>query len=100
MSDDKTQVAVQQWSDEIIRQIAMDIGKEVVAHIEWAYPDACRAVAWESAKISIRNACHNALIASINAASEGRIEPLMASRAKHRRAMRRSFSKRSGGEDE
>lgn len=78
------------WSEELIRKIAMDVGKEVVAYIEHAYPEAFDGVrSPKSFKLSIRNATYNSLMSSIKAAREGRIDELMASRDRHRREMRR-----------
>jgi hypothetical protein len=77
------------FTDDLIRRIAMDIGKEVVAHIEHAYPDMFRAVAANSAKLSIRNATYSAVYAAVRAADEGRIEEALKAHDEHRRKMRR-----------
>lgn len=76
-------------TDAVIRRIAMDVGKQVVEHIEWMYPEMTKAVAWKSARLSIRNCTHNAIMAAVNAADEGRHEDAMAANDKHRRFMRK-----------
>lgn len=74
---------------EAIRRIAMDVGKDVVEHIEHAYPEMTKAVAWKSARLSIRNATHNAIMAAVNAADEGKHDEAIARNETHRRKMRR-----------
>lgn len=77
-------------TEEIIRRIAMDVGKQVVEHIEWAHQDLVKgAKSWESARLSIRNATYNAVMAAVKAADEGRHEQAMAANDKHRRTMRK-----------
>jgi hypothetical protein len=73
------------FTDEIIRRIAMEIGKEVVAHIEHGYPQMIAA--YPNAKISIRNATYNAVMMHIRAADEGRTDALIQSQEAHRRKM-------------
>lgn len=72
----------------LVRQIAMDVGKQVVAHIEWAYPDMFKVVA-KTAKLSIRNATYNAVMAAVEAADKGRAEQAIEENSKHRRTMRK-----------
>jgi hypothetical protein len=77
-------------SMEIVRKIAMDVGKEVVAHIEHAHPEMFKAVRSEkNTKLSIRNATHNAIMAAVNAADEGRDLQWIEGSEAHRRKMRR-----------
>ena len=87
--------ATVEFSDALVRQIAMDVGKQVVAHIEYAYPDACRAVAWKSARPSIRNCTHNAIMEAVKAANHGEVEPMLERHDGHRRTMRK-YSKAAG----
>lgn len=75
-------------SDDLIKQIAMDIGKQVVAHIEQAYPAMFEAVS-ENAKLSVRNATYNAIMAAGEAFSQGLSERRLAENDKHRRTMRK-----------
>jgi hypothetical protein len=76
-------------TDDIICRIAMDVGKEVVEHIEHAYPEMTKVVAWKSARVSIRNSTHNAIMAAVRAADEGRHDEAIERNEKHRREMRR-----------
>lgn len=75
-------------TDDAIRKIAMDVGKQVVAHIEWAYPEMF-ATAPKSAKMSIRNATYNAIIAAVNAADKGQDVQQIATNEAHRKEIRR-----------
>lgn len=80
-----------------VRKIAMDVGKQVVAHIENSHSEMFSTVASvKSTKLSIRNATYNAIMAAVNAADEGRDEQQIASNEAHRRKMRRI---RKVGED-
>lgn len=80
--------AAVEFTDAIVRQIAMDVGKQVVDHIEHAYPAMCDAVAWKSARLSIRNCTHNAIMEAVKAANHGEVEPMLERHDVHRRAMR------------
>lgn len=76
-------------TEELVRRIAMDVGKEVVHHIETMYPDMAKAVAWKSARLSIRNCTYNAIMAAVNAADIGRAEQSIEANKKHRRTVNR-----------
>lgn len=78
-----------EFSEAIVRQIAMDVGKQVVDHIEHAYPRMCDAVAWHSARTSIRNTTYNAVMEAVNSANKGEIEPMLGRHDQHRRTMRK-----------
>jgi hypothetical protein len=76
-------------TDEIIRRIAMDVGKQVVEHIEWAHSDMVKAArSWKSSRLSIRNCVHNSIMSAVQAADEGRYEEWIANNDEHRRKMR------------
>ena len=76
-------------TDDIVRRIAMDVGKQVVEHIEWAHSDMVRAAgSWQSSRLSIRNCVHNNIMGAVAAADEGRYEEWIAGNDSHRRAMR------------
>jgi len=77
-------------TDEAIRKIAMEVGKQVVEHIERMHPEmAAAARSWKSSRLSIRNCTHNAIIAAVNAADRGRDESFIAENERHRRVLRR-----------
>lgn len=92
-----------EFSEALIRQIAMDVGKDVVAHIEHAYPQMLQAVSAKSASLSIRNTAYNAIMAAVRAADQGQVEVMLERNSKHRRTMRRlrkEAGMQSFGEDE
>lgn len=73
-----------------IYDLAMDIGKQVVEHIELMHQDMVKGSrSWKSARLSIRNATANAVLAAVDAADKGRDRQALESNAKHRRTMRR-----------
>jgi hypothetical protein len=73
-----------------IRRIAMDVGKQVVEHIEHAHSEMTRAVSsWKSSRLSIRNATYNAIMAAVEAADKGRDQESIADNDRHRRVMRK-----------
>lgn len=67
----------------------MDVGKQVVEHIESMYPGCCDAVAWNSARLSIRNCTHNAIMEAVRAADRGEIESMIERHDKLRRDLRK-----------
>lgn len=76
-------------TDDAIRKIAMEVGKQVAHHIETMYPAMTQSVAWKSAKLSIRNTTHNAIIAAVNAADQGQDRQMIKSNERHRRVINR-----------
>lgn len=72
------------WSDEIIRQVAMDIGKETVAYVEVMYPAAIEATS-STFKLSLRNHIYNEIMAAIQISDEGQIIARLHDRKKFRR---------------
>ena len=76
-------------TDEAIRKIAMEVGKQVVEHIESMHPDiVAGARSWKSARLSIRNCTHNAIIAAVNAADRGQDEKFITDNELHRRTLK------------
>ncbi len=72
------------WSKELIKEIAMDIGKEVVAYIEVMYPQAIKSTS-STFKLSVRNCIHNQIMAAIEVNDEGQIRARLKDRKKFRR---------------
>ena len=72
------------WSKELIKEIAMDIGKEVVAYIDVQYPEAVKATS-STFKLSVRNCIYNQIMAAIEVNDAGQIEARLRDRKKHRR---------------
>jgi hypothetical protein len=85
-------LVTQPWTDALIRQIAMDIGKEVVHHIEIMYPAAISACP-STFKISVRNCVHNEIMAAIRVNDEGQIIARLDRRKKHRRDIKAAYKK-------
>lgn len=50
---------------DLIKAIAMDIGKQVAHHIETMYPEAVRAAS-STFLLSVRNTTHNEIMAAID----------------------------------
>ncbi len=68
----------------LIREIAMDIGKSTVEHIELGYPAALEAVA-KTARISIRNHVHNEIMSALDTTDVDAIKARIAERKLDRR---------------
>jgi hypothetical protein len=68
----------------LVKEIAMDIGKEVVAYIEVMYPKAIEATS-STFKLSVRNCIFNQIMAAIQVTDEGKIKARLKDRKKFRR---------------
>lgn len=79
-------------SKDVIRQIAMDIGKQVASHIETMYPLAVAATS-KSMLLSVRNTVHNEIMAALDTIDEAEILARLDRRKKHRREMRAAYRK-------
>lgn len=75
-------------SADLIDRIAREIALEVAAHIETYYPDACRAVAWESCKRSIQGVIRNEIASAGRATEAGEAEAWLARTRRTRRQSR------------
>lgn len=80
------------WSKELVKEIAMDIGKEVVAYIEVMYPQAVASTS-STFKLSVRNCIHNQIMAAIEVTDEGQIRIRLQDRKKWRREWTASYRK-------
>lgn len=76
--------AAMPWSKELIKAIAMDIGKEVVAYVEVQYPEAIKASS-STFKLSLRNCIYNQIMAAIEVNDAGEIAARLETRKKFRR---------------
>lgn len=83
------------WSKELVRAIAMDIGKAVVHHIETMYPKAIEAFP-STFKLSVRNTVHNEIMAAIVVTDEGEISIRLRERKEHRRKIKAAYKKIRG----
>lgn len=68
----------------------MDIGKEVVSHIEIMYPAAFSQLPG-SGKISIRNCIHNQIMAALDTVDVNEIRARLDRRRAHRRAQLKAY---------
>lgn len=75
-------------SRDIIKEIAMDVGKEVAHHIERMYPEAVAATA-STFLLSVRNTTYNAIMAAIDVTDEDAIRERLKRNATHRREINR-----------
>jgi CRISPR/Cas system Type II protein with McrA/HNH and RuvC-like nuclease domain len=69
---------------ELVKQIAMDIGKEVVAHIRVMYPEAAKALG-KSGQLSVRNCTHNEIMEALSTTDADEIVARIARRKSERR---------------
>lgn len=81
--------AIVDFSEALVRQIAMDVGKQVAFHIETQYPAMLDAVAAKSAALSIRNTAYNAIMEAVKAANQGQVEQMLKRHNEHRRTIRK-----------
>lgn len=51
--------------DSVIREIAKDVGKEVILHIETVHPEMFKAVRVRAAKLSIKTCIYNEIIEAV-----------------------------------
>lgn len=80
------------WSKELVRAIAMDIGKAVVHHIETMYPKAIEACP-STFKLSVRNCVHNEIMAAVQVTDAGEISIRLHERKAHRRKIKAAYRK-------
>lgn len=74
------------WSKELVKAIAMDIGKEIAAYIEVMYPKAVEATS-STFLLSVRNSIYNEIMAAIEVNDAGQIT----ARIKDRKDFRRKW---------
>ena len=92
MSDDRTNLPAipaqppAPLSRDIIKEIALDIGKEVATHIEVMYPKAVEATT-KNMLLSVRNCIYNEIMAALETVDENDIRR----RLEERRAFRRKY---------
>jgi len=61
-------------SDDLVDRIAKEIAAQVADHIETMYPEAAKAVAWNSAKRSIQGVVRNGVASAGRATENGTAE--------------------------
>ena len=70
--------------EDVVDLVAKEVAAQVKEHIEAMYPDAARAVAWNSASRSIQGVVRNTMKAAGDAAEQGRFEEWL-ERTRHNR---------------
>jgi hypothetical protein len=75
---------------DIVREIALDIGKEVAAHIETMYPKAVEA-ATPNMLLSVRICVFNQIIEALDVIDEEEIRSRLEQRRKFRRKIRAAY---------
>lgn len=79
-------------SPDIIKNIAMDIGKEVVAYVEVMYPEAISSTS-STFKLSLRNTVYNEIMGALKTTDEDEIKARLAERKTFRRWWTAAFRK-------
>jgi hypothetical protein len=79
-------------SRDIIKEIALDIGKEVAAHIETMYPKAVEAAS-STFLLSVRNCTYNQIMAALETIDEDAIRQRLEDRKRFRRQHRAVYRK-------
>lgn len=72
---------------DLLKSLAMDIGKEVASYIERQYPEAVEATS-STFLLSVRNCIHNEIVATLGLSSVGEIEQRLERRKRERRQLR------------
>lgn len=81
----RTQITVEpDRAKALVKAIAMDIGKEVVAYVEVQYPEAIKATS-STFKLSLRNCIYNQIMAALDTTEENAIIARLQERRKWRR---------------
>lgn len=80
------------WSRELVKEIAMDIGKEVAAYIEVMYPNAVKATS-STFLLSVRNSIYNEIMAAIEVNDAGQITVRIKDRKNFRRKWKAAYKK-------
>lgn len=75
---------------ELIKRIAMDIGKSAVSHLRVMYPRAYEALP-SSGRLSLRNTIHNEIMAALDVMDADEIESRLKSRATFRRKQHKIY---------
>jgi hypothetical protein len=74
-----------------IKRLAMDVGKEVVAYVEYMYPASLKAVNEQSMKLSLRNCVYNQIIEAMRIAESGDIDGNIAVRKAQRKKLKKMW---------
>ena len=87
----RPRLAGQRMPDDVIDLVAKEVAAQVADHIETMYPDAAKAVAWNSCKRSIQGVARNSMSRLGKAAEDGSIEKVLADMKKQRQKFKRDW---------
>jgi hypothetical protein len=76
---------------DLVKAIAMDIGKAVAHHIETMYPDAVKATN-RNMLVSVRGCVVNEIMAALDTTDEQEIRARLAKRKDHRRKIKKAYT--------
>lgn len=77
---------------ELVKEIAMDIGKEAVSHLRIMYPAAFAALG-KFGQLSLRNTVHNQIMAALETSDVDEIRERLERRRNFRREQHRAFDR-------
>jgi hypothetical protein len=83
-------IAELNWSRELVKQIAKDVGEAVITHIELMYPSAIASTP-STFKLSVRNCVINEIMAAADVNNAGRIEARLKERQVSRRKLKAAY---------
>lgn len=92
LSDGQSTSSGGPWDRELVKAIAMDIGKEVAAYIEVMYPKAVEATS-STFLLSVRNSIYNEIMAAIDVNDAGQITGRIKERKEFRRRWKAAYKK-------
>lgn len=81
---------------DLIKEIAMDIGKDIAAHIEVMYPEAVKATS-STFLLSVRNHAYNEIMEAIRHNDPQKIRARLERNRKFRREWKASYKKLRAG---
>lgn len=80
----QVEIPASDWSRDLVKAIAADIGADTVAYIEVMYPKSIAATS-SSFKTSVRNHIYNQIMAAIEVKDAGQVVARLADRRSFRR---------------
>jgi len=91
--------ATQDITQELIKEIAMEIGKETVSYIEYMYPKAIENTS-STFKIAVKNHIYNDIMAALKYTNENDIKTWLAERKTFRRKFMKGVRERRARTEE
>lgn len=76
---------------ELVKRIAMDIGKAAVSHLRTMYPDVFAAMN-SGCRLSLRNCVHNEIIAALDTTDAEQIAARLDRRAQQRKRAHKAWA--------